>query len=227
MNGLLTGLPTFATEPQTVGGSTSVQLLVLLTLLSILPGILLTVTGFARILIVLGFLRTGLGTPTVPPNQVLVGIAFFLTLFVMGPTVDQVRKDAIQPYMEKKIDAQEAFDRGAEPLRKFMFKQTRDRDLALFIKLSKTERPETRADVPTTVLIPAFVLSELQTAFQIGFLLFLPFLIIDMVVASTLMSMGMMMLPPVLVSLPFKILLFVLIDGWSLVVEGVVNSFKP
>jgi flagellar biosynthetic protein FliP len=220
------GLPILATEPQTVGGSTSVQLLLLLTLLSILPGILLTVTGFARVLIVLGFLRTGLGTPTVPPNQVLIGIAFFLTLFVMGPTVDQGRTDAVQPYMEKKIDAQEAFDRGVEPIRAFMFKQTRDRDLALFIKLSKTERPETRADVPTTVLIPAFVLSELQTAFQIGFLLFLPFLIIDMVVASTLMSMGMMMLPPVLVSLPFKILLFVLIDGWSLVVEGVVNSFK-
>jgi flagellar biosynthetic protein FliP len=222
----VSGLPILATEPQTVGGTTSVQLLVLLTLLTILPGILLTVTGFARVLIVLGFLRTGLGTPTVPPNQVLVGIAFFLTLFVMGPTVDTVRKDAVQPYMEKKIDAQEAFDRGIEPVRAFMFKQTRDRDLALFVKLSKSERPKTRADVPTTVLIPAFVLSELQTAFQIGFLLFLPFLIIDMVVASTLMSMGMMMLPPVLVSLPFKILLFVLIDGWSLVVEGVVNSFK-
>lgn len=221
------GLPLLATEPQTVGGTSSVQLLVLLTLLTILPGILLTVTGFARVLIVLGFLRTGLGTPTVPPNQVLVGIAFFLTLFVMGPTVDAVRKDAVQPYMDKKIDAQEAFDRGIEPVRAFMFKQTRDRDLALFVKLSKSERPKTRADVKTTVLIPAFILSELQTAFQIGFLLFLPFLIIDMVVASTLMSMGMMMLPPVLVSLPFKILLFVLIDGWSLVVEGVVNSFKP
>jgi flagellar biosynthesis protein FliP len=222
----MTGLPVFATEPTTVGGTTPVQLLVLLTLITILPGVLLTVTGFARILIVLGFLRTALGTPTVPPNQVLVGIAFFLTLFVMGPTVDTVRTEAVQPYMEKKIDAKEAFDRGVEPVRAFMFKQTRDRDLALFIRLSKSERPETRADVPTTVLIPAFVLSELQTAFQIGFLLFLPFLVIDMVVSSTLMSMGMMMLPPVLVSLPFKILLFVLVDGWSLVVEGLVNSFK-
>jgi flagellar biosynthesis protein FliP len=222
----MTGLPLLATEPTTIGGSTSVQLLVVLTLITLLPGILLTVTGFARILIVLGFLRTALGTPSVPPNQVLVGISFFLTLFVMGPTVDTVRKEAVQPYMEQKIDATEAFERGIQPVRAFMFKQTRDRDLALFIRLSKSERPETRADVSTTVLIPAFVLSELQTAFQIGFLLFLPFLIIDMVVSSTLMSMGMMMLPPVLVSLPFKILLFVLVDGWSLVVEGVVNSFK-
>jgi flagellar biosynthetic protein FliP len=222
----VTSFPLAATETQALTGTTPVQLLVLLTLLTLLPGILLTVTGFARVLIVLGFLRTALGTPTVPPNQVLVGIAFFLTLFVMGPTVDQVRKDAIQPYVEHKLDAQEAFERGIEPVRAFMFKQTRDRDLSLFIRLSGEERPKTRADVPTTVLIPAFVLSELQTAFQIGFLLFLPFLIIDMVVSSTLMSMGMMMLPPVLVSLPFKVLLFVLVDGWSLVVEGVVNSFQ-
>ena len=222
----MTGSFVFASQPATAGGSTSVQLLVLLTLITLLPGILLTVTGFARVLIVLGFLRTALGTPSVPPNQVLVGIAFFLTLFVMGPTVDSVRTDAVQPYIEKKIDAKEAFKRGVEPVRTFMFKQTRDRDLALFIRLSKGERPKTRADVSTVVLIPAFVLSELQTAFQIGFLLFLPFLVIDMVVSSTLMSMGMMMLPPVLVSLPFKILLFVLVDGWSLVVEGVVNSFN-
>jgi flagellar biosynthetic protein FliP len=203
-----------------------VQLLVLLTLLTILPGILLTVTGFARVLIVLGFLRTALGTPTIPPNQVLVGIAFFLTLFVMGPTVDQVRTEAVQPYIEHRLDAEEAFNRGLQPIRTFMFAQTRDRDLALFIKMAGDERPKTRADVPTTVLIPAFVLSELQTAFQIGFMLFLPFLIIDMVVSSTLMSMGMMMLPPVLVSLPFKVLLFVLVDGWTLIVEGVVNSFR-
>jgi flagellar biosynthetic protein FliP len=222
----MSGFPLLATEPETIGGSTPVQLLVLLTAITILPGILLTVTSFARILIVLGFLRTALGTPTIPPNQVMVGVAFFLTLFIMGPTVDQVRSDAVQPYIEKKVSAEVAFERGLQPIRTFMFKQTRDRDLALFIKLSGGERPKTRADVPTTVLIPAFVLSELQTAFQIGFLLFLPFLIIDMVVSSTLMSMGMMMLPPVLVSLPFKVLLFVLVDGWSLVVEGVVNSFR-
>jgi flagellar biosynthetic protein FliP len=209
------------------GSSTAVQLLVVLTLLTVLPGILLTVTGFTRILIVLGFLRNALGTPTIPPNQVLVGIAFFLSLFVMGPTIQEVRTIAIDPYMEGKITQEQAFERGLEPIRGFMFKQTRDEDLALFVRLSgEEERPQTRADIPTTVLIPAFVLSELKTAFQIGFLLFLPFLVIDMVVSATLMSMGMMMLPPILVSLPFKILLFVLVDGWDLIVEGVVNSFN-
>ncbi len=207
--------------------TTPVQLLILLTGIAVLPGILLTVTGFARILIVLGFLRTALGTPTIPPNQVLIGISLFLTLFVMGPTVDQVRTQALDPYLDKKISQEQAFERGLEPIRTFMFKQTRDGDLALMVRMSgEKERPKTRADVPTTVLIPAFVLSELKTAFQIGFLLFLPFLIIDMVVSSTLMSMGMMMLPPILISLPFKILLFVLVDGWQLVVEGVVNSFN-
>jgi flagellar biosynthetic protein FliP len=207
-------------------GSVPLQLLVLLTLLAVLPGILLTVTGFARILIVLGFLRTALGTPSIPPNQVLVGIAFFLSLFVMAPTMNEVRVVAVDPYMDHKIDEKQALERGLEPVREFMFKQTRDTDLALFIRLSGGERPETRADVATVELIPAFILSELKTAFQIGFLLFLPFLIIDMVVSSTLMSMGMMMLPPALVSLPFKILLFVLVDGWSLVVQGLVNSFN-
>jgi flagellar biosynthetic protein FliP len=214
------------TDQLTQGGSLPIQLLVVLTLLTVLPGILLTVTGFARILIVLGFLRTALGTPTVPPNQVLVGIAFFLSLFVMAPTINEVKTTAIDPYMAHEIDEQTAFERGLQPMRSFMFAQTRDSDLALMVKLSGTERPKTRADVPTIVLIPAFILSELKTAFQIGFLLFLPFLVIDMVVSSTLMSMGMMMLPPVLVSLPFKILLFVLVDGWSLVVEGIVNSFN-
>ena len=214
------------TDQVTQGGSLPIQLLVILTLLTVLPGILLTVTGFARILIVLGFLRTALGTPTVPPNQVLVGIAFFLSLFVMAPTINDVKTTAIDPYMAHKIDEQTAFERGLIPMRSFMFAQTRDSDLALMVKLSGGERPKTRADIPTVVLIPAFILSELKTAFQIGFLLFLPFLVIDMVVSSTLMSMGMMMLPPVLVSLPFKILLFVLVDGWSLVVEGIVNSFN-
>jgi flagellar biosynthetic protein FliP len=208
------------------GGSVPMQLLVLLTLLAVLPGILLTVTGFARILIVLGFLRTALGTPSIPPNQVLVGIAFFLSLFVMAPTMKEIKVVAVEPYMHHQIDEQTAVERGLEPVREFMFKQTRDSDLALFIRLSGGQRPRTRADVPTVVLIPAFILSELQTAFQIGFLLFLPFLVIDMVVSSTLMSMGMMMLPPALVSLPFKILLFVLVDGWSLTVQGIVNSFN-
>jgi len=210
------------------GGSTPVQLLLLLTLVTLLPGILMTVTAFPRILMVLGFVRNALGTPTMPPNQVLVGIAFFLSLFVMAPTLSAVNEQAIEPYRAKEISQSQALERGMEPIRTFMFKQTRDSDLALFLRLSKTEeRPETRADVPTHVLIPAFILSELKTAFQIGFLIFLPFLIIDMVVSSTLMAMGMMMLPPVMISLPFKILLFVLVDGWNLVVEGLVNSFHP
>ncbi|MGI9659187.1 MAG: flagellar type III secretion system pore protein FliP [Gaiellaceae bacterium] len=213
--------------PDLGGGSPSIQVLVLLTLVTILPGILLTLTGFTRILIVLGFVRNALGTPTMPPNQVLVGIAFFLTLFVMGPTFTKVHNTAIKPFLNDKVTQQEAINRGLEPVRGFMFKQTRDSELGLFVKLAKEERPETRADVPTRVLVPAFVLSELKTAFQIGFLIFVPFLIIDMVVASTLMSMGMMMLPPILISLPFKILLFVLVDGWHLVVESIVNSFNP
>ena len=216
---------TTLTQGATSGTSTPVQLLLLMTLLAVLPGILLTMTGFARILIVLGFVRTALGVPNSPPNQVLVGIAFFLTLFVMTPTVKQINHTAIEPLRAHQIDQGEALKRVQEPLRTFMFKQTRDGDLALFVKLAKLKRPQTRADVPTTVLVPAFVVSELKTAFQIGFLIFLPFLIIDMVVSATLMSMGMMMLPPVLISLPFKILLFVLVDGWHLVIQGLVDSF--
>lgn len=208
------------------GGSTPLQILTLLTLLAVLPGVLLTVTAFPRILIVLGFVRNALGTPTFPPNQVLVGIAVFLTLFVMGPTLTKVKSEALDPYFSHEISQKVAIEQGLEPLRTFMFKQTRDSDLALFIKLAKLERPKTRADVPTRVLVPAFILSELKTAFQIGFLLYLPFLVIDMVVSSILMSMGMMMLPPIVISLPFKVLLFVLVDGWHLVVEGVVNSFR-
>jgi flagellar biosynthetic protein FliP len=204
---------------------TPVQLLVLLTLIAFLPGLLMTVTGFTRILIVLGFLRNALGTPTIPPNQVLVGIAFFLSLFVMAPTIKDVNSDALQPFLKKEITQEQAIERGLEPVRTFMFEQTRESDLGLFVRLAGDERPATRADVPTHVLIPAFVVSELKTAFQIGFLIFLPFLIIDMVVSSMLMSMGMMMLPPTLVSLPFKVLLFVLVDGWHLVVEGLVKSF--
>jgi flagellar biosynthetic protein FliP len=208
-------------------GSTPLQILVLLTLITLLPGMLLAVTGFTRILITLGFVRSALGTPTMPPNQVLVGIALFLSLFVMAPTFSKVNDQALQPYLDGKLSQEQAIERGLEPLRSFMFEQTRDSDLALFVKLAKEERPETRADVGTHVLIPAFIISELKTAFQIGFLIYLPFLIIDMVISATLMAMGMMMLPPVLISLPFKILLFVLVDGWSLVVEALVNSFNP
>jgi flagellar biosynthetic protein FliP len=209
-----------------IDGGNAVQILLFVAGLSLLPALLFTVTGFTRILIVLGFIRTGLGTPTAPPNQVLVGIALFLTLFVMAPTFKEIKKDAIDPLNEKKISQTQALKKGEGPLREFMFKQTRTKDLALFVKLADMKRPKTRADVPTHVLIPAFIISELKTAFQIGFLIFLPFLVIDLVVSSTLMSMGMMMLPPVFISLPFKILLFVLVDGWDLVTRSLVESFS-
>jgi flagellar biosynthesis protein FliP len=206
-------------------GGNAVQLLILIAGITLIPALLFCVTGFTRILIVLGFIRSGLGTPTSPPNQVLVGIALFLTLFVMAPTFNAVKKDAIDPMQKGEITQAQAFKRGQEPLREFMFKQTRTKDLALFVSLAKMDRPKTRADIPTHVLIPAFIISELKTAFQIGFLIFLPFLVIDLVVSSTLMSMGMMMLPPVFISLPFKILLFVLVDGWDLVTRSLVQSF--
>ena len=206
-------------------GTDAVQLLLLVGGITLVPALLFTVTGFTRILIVLGFIRSGLGTPTAPPNQVLVGIALFMTIFVMAPTFKAVKEDAIDPLTKDKISQSQAFERGQKPIREFMFKQTREKDLALFVKLAKMERPETRSDVPTHVLIPAFIISELKTAFQIGFLIFLPFLVIDLVVASTLMSMGMIMLPPILISLPFKILLFVLVDGWNLVTRSLVESF--
>ncbi len=206
--------------------SSALQLLILIAVVSVLPGALLAMTGFTRILIVLGFVRNALGTPQMPPNQILVGIALFMSLFVMSPTLVKVNSQALDPYRAGKIDEKQALKRGLEPVRTFMFKQTRDSDLALFLKLSKAEAPRTRADVKTEVLVPAFIISELKTAFQIGFLIYLPFLIIDMVVAATLTSMGMMMLPPVLISLPFKVLLFVLVDGWHLVVEATVASFR-
>jgi flagellar biosynthetic protein FliP len=206
-------------------GGNAVQLLLLVGAVTLVPAVLFCVTGFTRILVVLGFIRTGLGTPTAPPNQVLVGIALFLTIFVMAPTFTKVKTDAIDPLTKGDISQAQAFDRGQKPLREFMFRQTRTKDLALFVKLAKIPRPQTRADVPTWVLIPAFIISELKTAFQIGFLIFLPFLVIDLVVSSTLMSMGMVMLPPVFISLPFKILLFVLVDGWDLVTRSLVESF--
>ena len=207
-------------------GSQAVQLLLLIGGISLVPALLFTVTGFTRILIVLGFIRSGLGTPTAPPNQVLVGIALFLTLFVMWPTFVKVNKEAIEPLRESRISNEVAFHRAEGPMREFMFDQTRSKDLALFAGLARIERPKTRRDIPTYVLIPAFTISELKTAFQIGFLIFLPFLVIDLVVSSTLMSMGMVMLPPVFISLPFKILLFVLVDGWNLVTRSLVESFQ-
>lgn len=209
-----------------VEAGNAVELLILLAGISLLPALLFCVTGFTRILVVLGFIRTGLGTPTAPPNQVLVGIALFLTIFVMAPTFKEIKTEAIDPLLDDKITQAQALKRAERPMREFMFSQTRDRDLALFVKLGELERPRTRKDVPTYVLIPAFIISELKTAFQIGFLIFLPFLIIDLVVASTLMSMGMVMLPPVFIALPFKILLFVLVDGWNLVTTALVESFR-
>jgi flagellar biosynthesis protein FliP len=206
-------------------GSNAVQLLLFVGGISLVPALLFTVTGFTRILIVLGFIRSGLGTPTAPPNQVLVGIAFFLTLFVMSPTLKEIKAEAYDPLQKGAITQEVAIDRAEAPLREFMFNQTREKDLSLFVKLGKVENVDERRDVPTHVLIPAFIISELKTAFQIGFLIFLPFLIIDLVVSSTLMSMGMMMLPPVFISLPFKILLFVLVDGWNLVTASLVQSF--
>ena len=207
-------------------GANAVQLLILIGALTLIPAMLFCVTGFTRILVVLGFIRSGLGTPTAPPNQVLVGIALFLTIFVMAPTFTAVKKEAIDPLSHHQITQTVALQRGQEPLREFMFKQTRTKDLALFVRLSgKKQQPKTRADIPTNVLIPAFIISELKTAFQIGFLVFLPFLLIDRIVSSTLMSMGMVMLPPTFISLPFKILLFVLVDGWDLVTQSLVQSF--
>jgi flagellar biosynthesis protein FliP len=206
-------------------GSNAVQLLLLIGGISLVPALLFTVTGFTRILIVLGFIRSGLGTPTAPPNQVLVGIALFLTLFVMAPTFNAINQDAIKPLRAEKISQETALKRAEGPMREFMFDQTRSKDIALFAKLAKLDAPETRADIPTHVLIPAFTISELKTAFQIGFLIFLPFLVIDLVVSATLMSMGMVMLPPVFISLPFKILLFVLVDGWNLITQSLVQSF--
>jgi flagellar biosynthetic protein FliP len=206
-------------------GSNAVEILVVVAGLSLVPALLFTVTGFTRIIIVLSFVRQGLGTQTTPPNQVLMGIALILTLFVMAPTVAKIRTVAWEPLSKHEISLTVALKDAQEPLREFMFAQTNSEDIALFENLAHRPAPKTRADVPTYVLIPAFVVSELKTAFQIGFLIFLPFLIIDLIVSSTLMSMGMIMLPPTFVSLPFKILLFVLVGGWGLVINSLVASF--
>ena len=211
------------------GGSQSyslpVQTLLLLTALTFLPAVLLLMTGFTRIVIVLSLLRHALGTQASPPNQVLVGLALFLTLFVMGPVFDRVYDDAYVPYTQQKVSFQQAIDRAQVPLRGFMLKQTREPDVALFLKLARQPMPKAKEDIPFRVLVPAFVTSELKTAFQIGFMVFIPFLIIDIVVASVLMSMGMMMVSPVLISLPFKLMLFVLVDGWNLLIGSLVASF--
>ena len=210
-------------NPQNV--SAAIQLLLLVTVLSLAPAVLIMVTSFTRIIIVLSLLRTAIGVQQLPPNQVLIGLALFITAFVMAPAIKTINEEAVQPYMNGTLSQQEAFHRGEAPLRTFMLKQTREQDLGLFLKLSGTEKPANRDEVETFVLVPAFAISELKTAFQMGFVMFIPFMVIDLVVSSALLSMGMMMLPPVMVSLPFKILLFVLVDGWYLVIGSLVGSF--
>lgn len=205
--------------------STSVTLLVLLTVLSLAPSILILMTSFARIVIVLSFTRTALATNQMPPNQVIVGLALFLTFFIMAPTFQEVNEQALQPLFDEEIGLEEAYERAAMPFKEFMSKHTRQKDLQLFLEYNQAEYPTSIEDVPLTMLVPAFALSEIKTAFQMGFMIFIPFLVIDMVVASTLMSMGMMMLPPVMISLPFKILLFILVDGWYLVMKSLLQSF--
>ncbi len=222
------GLPVVTSTPASGGGqsySLSLQMLLLITSLSFLPAILMMMTSFTRIIIVLSMLRQALGTQSAPPNQVLIGLALFLTLFVMSPVFDKIYSDAYQPLSENKITMAQAIDKGTVPLKAFMLKQTRQSDLALYVKLSNTPELQGPEDVPLRVLIPAFVTSELKTAFQIGFAIFIPFLIIDMVVASVLMSMGMMMVSPAIVSLPFKLMLFVLVDGWQLLIGSLAQSF--
>jgi flagellar biosynthesis protein FliP len=205
--------------------STSVKLVLLLTVMSLAPSILVLMTSFTRIVIVLSFVRTALATQQMPPNQVIIGLSLFLTFFIMAPTFQEVNQEALTPLFNEEITLDEAYDRAAAPLKEFMSAHTRQKDLALFLEYSKAERPESIEDIPLTTLVPAFAISEIKTAFQIGFMIFIPFLVIDMVVASVLMSMGMMMLPPVMISLPFKILLFVLVDGWYLVVKSLLDSF--
>ncbi|MBM7598582.1 flagellar biosynthetic protein FliP [Virgibacillus halotolerans] len=210
-------------DPSSV--ATSVKLLLLLTVLSLAPAILILMTSFTRIIIVLSFVRTSLATQQMPPNQVLVGLALFLTFFIMGPVFSEVYDDSLQPLFAEEITLDEAYDRASEPMKEFMAKHTRQKDLALFMNYTQMEKPETIQDIPLTTMVPAFAISELKTAFQMGFLIFIPFLVIDMAVASVLMSMGMMMLPPVMISLPFKILLFVLVDGWYLITHSLLDSF--
>ena len=222
------GIPAVTVTTAPNGGqqySLTLQILILMTAVTLLPGIVLMMTAFTRIVIVLAILRQALGAGQAPPNQVLIGLSLFLTLFVMGPVVDKINTDAVQPYMAEQIDATTALQRGADPLKRFMLDQTRESDIATFVRISGGKGFDKPEDVPLRILVPAFATSELKSAFQIGFLIFIPFVIIDLVVASALMSMGMMMLSPVLISLPFKLMLFVLVDGWSLVMGTLAASF--
>jgi len=221
----------FSLDPKASDSGMTLQLsgplrvLFLLTLITLIPAVVMMMTSFTRIVIVLGFLRSALGTQQIPPNQVMIGLALFLTTFVMAPTLQDVNEKALRPYLANEIGVEAAISRGLTPLRVMMYRQTREADIALMVQLAKMDRPKSLADVPTHVLVPAFIVSELKTAFEMGFIIYVPFLVIDMVVASTLMSMGMMMLPPVIISMPFKLLLFVLVDGWHVIVRSLVTSF--
>jgi flagellar biosynthetic protein FliP len=222
------GLPAFTSTPAAGGGQTytlTIQTLLFMTALTFLPAVLLMMTAFIRIIIVLSLLRQALGTMQAPPNQVLIGLSLFLTFFVMSPVLDRIYVEAYKPYIEQKLDFVQAIEKGSGPLKTFMLRQTRQEDLALFVRLSNSQPLQGPDAVPMKVLVPAYVISELKTAFQIGFVIFIPFLIIDMVVASVLMSMGMMMLSPMVISLPFKLMLFVLVDGWNLMIGSLVQSF--
>ncbi len=212
-----------ATKPNDV--SVTIQIFLLLTILSLAPGLLIMTTSFTRIVVVLSFLRTAMGTQQAPSNQIVLALSMFLTFFIMGPVWQQINNEAYKPWKAQQISQEQAMERAVKPVRTFMLSQTREKDLALFVSLSKLPRPKNANDIPTLTIIPAFMISELRTAFQIGFLIYIPFIVVDMVVASVLMSMGMMMLPPVMISLPFKVLLFVLVDGWGLVIGSLVKSF--
>lgn len=224
------GLPTVtfgvenADSPQKV--SSALQILFLLTILSVAPSILLMTTCFTRIVIVLGFIRQALGTQNMPPTQIIIGLSLFLSFFIMSPTLNEINEKALQPYMKETISQQQAIDNAIEPMRKFMFSQVKEEELALLAEITLDNKPLDEAGIPTMTLIPAFMLSELKRAFTMGFMIYIPFLVIDMIIASILMSMGMMMLPPVIISMPFKLLLFVLVDGWGLVVGSLIKSFN-
>jgi flagellar biosynthetic protein FliP len=205
--------------------ATVLQIFLMITILSVAPGLLIMTTSFTRVVVVLSFLRSAIGTQQAPSNQIVISMALFLTFYIMSPVWQQINTGAYQPYKTGQITQEQALEKAVFPIRKFMLSQVREKDLALFLSLSKMARPKSANDIPTLTIIPAFMISELQTAFQIGFLIYIPFLVVDMVVASVLMSMGMMMLPPVMISLPFKILLFILVDGWALVIGSIVKSF--
>ncbi|HJW34644.1 MAG TPA: flagellar type III secretion system pore protein FliP [Holophagaceae bacterium] len=215
----------FGKSPTGPGLSTALQAAMVLTILTLAPTILMTMTSFTRMLVVMHFLRQGLGTQQTPSNQVLISLSLVLTFFVMGPTINEINTQVIQPLNRNELTVDQAFERTGAPLKVFMLRHTRKKDLSLFLRLAKAPAPQTKADVPMSAILPAFMISELKTAFEIGFMIFLPFLVVDMVVASVLLSMGMMMLPPVVISLPFKVLLFVLVDGWYLIVNSLVRGY--